>query len=143
MYSSESLTTDGSIQIPEIEGFAGHVMRRELLMLLRPGVPGVESGVLTVLSEEESRDFAFQPTGANSRTETRNRARYVLRTPEGVIRGAVVGSASFSAPSTPYADITSRREASSKAAVDAAQLLAEDLLLKAGSLQGSASPAGK
>ena len=105
MYSTEAVATGGSIQIPEIAGYAGHIMRRELLMQLRAGVPGVESGVLNVIYDEESQDFAFEPTGANSRTAFRNFVTYTLTTPEGVINGSVQGSASFSAPSTPYADI--------------------------------------
>ena len=140
MYSTDMAASEGSIQIPEIEGYSGHMMRKELVMLLRPGVPGVQNGVLTVIYDEKTRDFAFQPTGSNSRTETRTDASYVLETPEGVYRGKVTGSASFSAPTTPYADITARREASAKAAIDAAQLLVEDLLLRTGTTRATPVP---
>lgn len=132
LYSTEGVESTGPIQIAQIDGFGGHELRKELLLLLRPGVPGVESGTLVISYEEETRDFQLRPAGLTSRTRISGMAEYELTTPKGVIKGNVTGVANIAASDTPYADISARREASAKAAIDAAQRLADELFIKAG-----------
>ena len=81
MYSNFDTAEMGSIQIAEIEGYTGHAMRRELLMQLRPGLPGVESGVLVVETKEAVQNFDFTVTGTTSRTRVTLTAEYTLTTP--------------------------------------------------------------
>ena len=132
VYGTAVDAEQGSIQITQIDGASGHVLRRELLMLLRPGLPGVEAGRLEIILDEDTTDFPFRPEGGNLRTTTESTAKYTLYTEKGMISGEVTGSSSFFSPSTPYADITARREAQSKAAMDLARKLATDLQLKTG-----------
>ncbi|MAP93808.1 MAG: hypothetical protein CMK07_02560 [Ponticaulis sp.] len=132
LYSTENGAVAGSIQIPEIEGYAGHQMRRELLMLLRPGLPGIDSATLEVIYDEDVLDFAFRNDGTTSRTRIEGKADYVLTTADGVMTGTINSSANLAPSTTPYADISARREASVKAALDAATQLANELRIRTG-----------
>tara|TARA_B100000678_G_scaffold276167_2_gene268727 strand:- start:314 stop:826 length:513 start_codon:yes stop_codon:yes gene_type:complete len=131
LYSDADGLESGSIQISEIEGYAGHAMRKELLMQLRPGVPGIESGRLEVFYDERVRDFDIRPSGLTSRTRVTLRGTYILTTPDGVISNDLETSANLAPSRLPYADITARREAQTKAAMLMATRIAEDLQLKA------------
>lgn len=130
VYGSSMNAEEGSIQISQIDGRSGQILRRELLMLLRPGLPNVDSGALDVTLQIRSTDFAIQPAGANSRTNTTLRAKYTLTTPEGTLTGRVSGFTSFAAPQSPYADIMARRNAEDRAAVDVARNLVTELQLR-------------
>lgn len=132
MYSNFDTAEMGSIQIAEIEGYTGHAMRRELLMQLRPGLPGVESGVLVVETKEAVQNFDFTVTGTTSRTRVTLTAEYTLTTPDLVYKGSVQGRANIAPPRAPYADVASRRDASAKAALEAASKLADQLRLETG-----------
>lgn len=132
MYSTTSGLEAGAIEIAQIDGYGGNAMRKELLMLLRPGLPGVDGGLLEVDAEEDIRNFDFSPTGTTSRTRITVVAKYTLTTADGVLSGRVEGEANTAPADLPYADIAARREASTKAALDAATKLADDLRLKSG-----------
>ncbi len=132
LYSTESGQEAGSIQIAQIDGYGGHELRRELLMLLRPGVPGVESGTLEIEYDEDTQDFQLRPSGLTSRTRITGTAKYRLRTPEGSLSGTVRSSANLAPSNLPYADISARREASAKAAISVAQRVVDELNVKAG-----------
>ena len=112
-------------------------------MLLRPGLPGVSSGTLEVTAEENIRNFDFQPQGTTSRTRVSLSAKYQLVTPDGILQGNVTGSANIVGTSLPYQDVTARREAFSKAGLDAATKLAEELRLKSGNPDAYRQPRSK
>ena len=132
VYSTSQDVAEGSIQIDQIDGASGHILRRELLSLLRPGLPGVEQGRLVISLEEDLKDFAFRTEGGNVRTTAESTAEYLLYTDKGTIRGKIQADASFIAASTPYGDITSRRDATNRAAMELARKLVTDLQIQSG-----------
>ena len=132
MYANLDTTEVGSIRISEIEGYAGHAMRRELMMQLRPGLPGVESGVLVVETDESIQNFDFQINGSTARTRVTVAAKYTLTTPTNVWRGRVEGTSNIAPSTQPYSDITARRDASAKAALEAAIKMADQLRFNTG-----------
>lgn len=132
VYGNNIAAETGSIQIEQIQGATGHVLRRELLLLLRPGLDGVESGRLVIDLKEENQLFTINKRGENVRTAINAIARYNLTTDKGVIRGRVTGTSSFFAANLPYDDIFARREASNRAAMDAARKIASDLQIQVG-----------
>ncbi|MAI91149.1 hypothetical protein [Ponticaulis sp.] len=129
VYSTASNASEGSIQIAQIDGYSGHVLRRELLMLLRPGLPGVENGTLSVQYEEEVNDFAVLAAGQSARVNVTGSARYELTTSRGILRGTVESNVSSAPGDLAYDDITVRRDASARAAMEAAVLITEQLQL--------------
>lgn len=131
VYGTNLDAAQGSIQIEQIDGVAGHALRKELVMQLRPGLPGVEQGRLVVRLKERKTRFQFKPEGGNLRTTATAQARYTLYTEDGNISGSVTGNSSYFAATLPYADIMSDREAEIRAAMDVAQKLVTDLHIKA------------
>jgi len=132
VYSTVDAENNGSIQILQIDGYAGHAMRNELILLLRPGIPGVESGTLEVDYRERTQDFPVRTGGLSVRSVLQTTANYRLITSEGELQGRVVGEAASAPDDSPYADIASRRENSSKAARDAATKIYQDLIRRVG-----------
>ena len=132
VYSTIDAENTGSIQILQIDGYAGHAMRTELILLLRPGVPGVESGTLEVTYREQTQDFPVRTGGTSVRSVLRNLTNYRLVTSEGAMVGRVIGEAASAPDDSPYADIASRRENSEKAARDAANKIYQDLIRRVG-----------
>lgn len=132
VYATQDGVKGSSITVAEIEGQSGHILRNELLTMLRPGLPGIEAGDLEVTLRQETVDFAFRRTGANSRTSVNTVATYKLTTDKGILRGQVTGEASFAAPLTPFADITARRDVQNRSALITARRLMSDLQLKVG-----------
>lgn len=130
VYGTNMDAGQGSIQIAQIDGAGGHVLRKELVTLLRPGLPGVEQGRLVVELKESTMRFQFKPEGGNLRSTATAKARYTLYTEDGNISGSVTGTSSNFAASTPYADIMADRENEARAAMDAAQKLVTDLHMK-------------
>lgn len=142
VYSTQSDVAQGSIQIAQIDGYAGHILRRELLMLLRPGLPGVESGALTIAYEEDVNDFAILAAGQSARVNVQGEAQYRLETPRGILSGVVNSSVSSAPGDLAYDDIAVRRDMSARAAIEAANLIAEQLQLHAQDESAYRQPAG-
>lgn len=132
VYSSLDDTSESSIQVEEIPGAAGHTLRQELIQLLRPGIPGIQSARLEVILDESSTAFSIDNQGGNVRTSAKAEAKYTLFTDKGVIIGETEGSASFFTAERPISDIMARREAAQRAVKDVARQIVSDLTFKAG-----------
>ncbi len=130
VYGTNVNAPQGSIQIEQIEGSAGHVMRRELLMALKPGLPGVENGRLSIVLDELEKNFSFRQERDDIRTSITTVAKYKFYYDDQQIQGIVEGFSSYFTPDTPFGNISSRKEASNRAAMDAAQKLVSELQLK-------------
>ena len=111
-------------------------------MLLRPGLPGVESGALTIAYEEDVNDFAILAAGQSARVNVQGEAQYRLETPRGILSGVVNSSVSSAPGDLAYDDIAVRRDMSARAAMEAANLIAEQLQLHAQDESAYRQPAG-
>lgn len=127
VYGANVSESAGPIQIDQIDGASGHVLRKELVALLRPGLPGIEYGTLRITAEEKTQNFAYRVEGGDVRKNNQLICKYVLETSEGPLRGSVTGEAGFFSPLAPYADITANRESQILAAKDAARKIVTEL----------------
>ncbi len=132
VHSSSGFAAAGAsqINIPEIDGRAGHTLRKALLRELASGLPGIEGGTLTVTLEENLGRLAIRPDEAAARTDIRVRGRYVLDTGEDAISGEADAESSFNVPISAFGDIAAQTSASDRAATLLAQRIADDLKLK-------------
>jgi LPS-assembly lipoprotein len=139
VYSAQAVNgaQAGDIAINEIEGRMGHELRKALVLGLQPGLPGVtEPASLTITLDENLRRLAFQPDGAASRSDARGRAIYEFRVGERVVKGTVLGEASFNVPLEPYADIAGQTAARARAARVLADRIIADLQVQLTRPQG-------
>ncbi|MEO0883212.1 MAG: hypothetical protein AAFY34_10820 [Pseudomonadota bacterium] len=127
--SSQSLS-GGNIYIPEIDGRAGHSLRKALLAELASGLPGIEDATLTVTLDDRLQRLAIRPDEAAARTDVVAVGRYVLDTGDDAISGRVRSETSFNVPIGAFADIASQTDATERAVIQLARLIAEDLRLQ-------------
>ncbi len=133
VHSNQGLsTTNGvsSIVVPQIEGRAGHTLRKALLRELGPGLPDIETGTLTVTLDESLRRLAIRPDEAAARTDITVTGRYVLDTGTDAISGRASAESSFNVPTSTFGDIAAQTSASDRAVTLLAQRIADDLRLK-------------
>ena len=130
VYSTQTDAEAGSIQIAQIDGYSGHILRRELLLMLRPGLPGVENGTLVIEYEEGLNDYAVLSAGRSARVNVEGSASYQLTTPQGILSGEVTSSVSSAPGDFAYDDIAVRRDMSARAAMEVAALIVEQLQMK-------------
>ncbi|MEO1407231.1 MAG: hypothetical protein AAFV54_12195 [Pseudomonadota bacterium] len=122
--------SQGNIYIPEIEGRAGHSLRKALIAELAPGLPGVNGATLTVTLSDRLQRIPIRPDEAAARTDVVAVGRYVLDTGDNAISGSVRSESSFNVPTGAFADIASQTDATERAVIQLARLMAEDLRLK-------------
>ncbi len=131
VYGNGMTQSEGPIRVGEIPGRAGHVLRKELLTVLRNGLPNVKAANLQVAYEDDLRTFPLAPDGASIRTQIVAQATYVLYTDEGTLSGTVDGVTSYTAPNQPYADVSAQISAQERAANVIARRLVGELRAKA------------
>ena len=119
-----------SIQIAQIDGRSGHVLRRDLGRELATGLPGVDQGLLQIELRETLVRLPLTPDGSAARTDIRAQANYALDTGEDVITGEVRAESAFNVPTQAFADISAQTSASERAMRILAQRISEDLRLK-------------
>ena len=132
VHSAGGLAVSGTSQIviPEIDGRSGHTLRKALLRELAPGLPGIDTGTLTITLDENIRRLAIRPDEAAARTDIQVRGRYVLDTGEDAISGSAEAESSFNVPLSAFGDIAAQTSASDRAVTQLAQRIADDLKLK-------------
>ncbi|MEO1475199.1 MAG: hypothetical protein AAFS13_02355 [Pseudomonadota bacterium] len=131
VYSPATQNLSGSsINIPEIQGRSGHSLRKALIAELAPGLPGVEDATLTVTLRDNLQRLAIRPDEAAARTDVVATGRYILDTGDAAISGEVRSETSFNVPGGAFADIASQTDATERAVIQLARLIAEDLKLK-------------
>jgi len=119
-----------NIVIPQIEGRSGHTLRKALLRELAPGLPGVDTGTLTITLDESLRRLAIRPDEAAARTDISVRGRYVLDTGTDAISGEANAESSFNVPVSAFGDIAAQTSASDRAVTQLARRIADDLRIK-------------
>lgn len=127
LYAGSS-NSAGMITVDEIEGRAGHALRKALIEQLAIGLPGLEEpATLTIALETDLKRLALQPDEAASRTDITGEARYVLATAENAVSGKVEAETSFNVPNEPFADVTAQIDASDRAMTLLARRIVDDL----------------
>jgi len=121
----------GQIRIEMIEGRSGHVLRKNLLLELAPGLPGMDSPArLSIELDENLSRLALQPDEAATRTDIIAEARYELIYDDVSLTGKSEAETSFLVPLAPYSDLTSQIDASERAMALLARRIADDLRLQ-------------
>ncbi|MBO6687294.1 MAG: hypothetical protein NXH70_10850 [Hyphomonas sp.] len=134
LYATNAST--GNIQIGQIDGRAGHALRKALLQELAPGLPGVEApGRLEIELNERIGRLALQPDEAATRTDIIVRANYVFAYEGTAISGRSSAETSFLVPDAPFSDITAQIDATDRAMLLLARRIADDLRIKTASAE--------
>jgi LPS-assembly lipoprotein len=121
----------GLIEIPEIRGRAGHMLRQALMQELALGVPGLtEQATLTINLNDQLSRLAFQPDGAASRSSVLATGNYSLKGGTVSESGSVSVETGFLVPDSPYGDIAAQTSASDRAMRVLAKRIADDIRLK-------------
>jgi LPS-assembly lipoprotein len=127
LYAGSS-NSAGLVTVDEIEGRAGHALRKALIEQLAIGLPGLEEpATLTIVLETDLKRLALQPDEAASRTDIMGEAQYVLATADNAISGKVEAETSFNVPNEPFADVTAQIDASDRAMTLLARRIVDDL----------------
>ena len=130
VYQSDQAQGASDITVPVIEGRSGHALRKELLLQVSGGLPGVETGTLRVDYKERIRRFAFKPEGVAGRSNVESIANYTLITPLGAVVGQIEGGTAYNVPDDPYGDIAAQTDAQERAAKLIADRIVQDIRLR-------------
>ena len=127
VYTSSGFNSgESSIFVEEIPGRSGHTLRRELVLLLNRGLPGVTEGVLEVEYDDRIRRLAFRPEEASSRSDVIAEADYTFYYGGEEIKGDTQTMVSFNVPTDAFADIGAQADAQTRAArIIAGQIIDE------------------
>jgi len=123
----------GPVQIDEIEGKAGHVLRTELSRML-----AVENGAsapsqLEITLLEQVTPLGIRLDESATRAELRLIANYVLTPPQAgaqVMRGSVVTVVNYDIPTAAFGEIAAQDDARERAAETMAQRFRAELALR-------------
>jgi LPS-assembly lipoprotein len=122
----------GPVQVAEIEGKAGHVLRTELDRIL-----SVENGdgtpsLLEITLSEQVTPLGIRRDESATRAELRIIANYVLTPPNNaqVMRGSVVTTVNYDIPTAAFGEIAAQDDARERAAESMAQRFRAELALR-------------
>jgi LPS-assembly lipoprotein len=122
----------GPVQIGEIEGKAGHVLRTELTRMLAAENTGAPPATLEVTLAEQVIQLGIRRDESATRAEIRLTANYVL-TPPGAsqgVRGVLTSVANYDVPTAAFGEIAAQDDARERAAETMAQRLRSELALR-------------
>ncbi len=122
--------SSGSISIPEIEGRQGHMLRRALLDQLAPGLPGVESGVLTATLGESINRLTTRRDGSASRTSIRANAQYTLTYGKVSLTGKQSVETNFNVTPSAFGDVAAQTAARDRLMLSLAEKILNDLKIQ-------------
>ncbi|MDX2274280.1 MAG: LPS assembly lipoprotein LptE [Hyphomonadaceae bacterium] len=135
MYSS-SLTGGGpaigNVQIGEIDGKAGHVLRTELTRLLSPEESAGPSSRLDITLREDTARLGIRLDESATRAELRLTANYVWTSPDGqqVMRGSLSQVAVYQIPDQAFGEIAAQDDARERAAETLAVRFRQELAMR-------------
>ncbi len=133
MYSPSGGSAIGPVQIDEIEGKAGHVLRTELSRILAVENGANPSSHLEITLSEQVTPLGIRIDESATRAELRLIANYVL-TPPGqgaqVMRGSVVTVVNYDIPTAAFGEIAAQDDARERAAETMAQRFRAELALR-------------
>lgn len=131
VYRGDLSEAGGSVDVPQIAGRTGHVLRKALLQETRVGLPGAEgqASIDVRLSESINR-LAFKADGAASRSSVRLVARYELVHDGQPLSGQAVSEIYYFVPDAVFGDISAQTNAARQAAEELARRIVEDIRLQ-------------
>ena len=126
-------TAIGPVQVDEIEGKAGHVLRTELTRILAVENNGSAASHLEITLVEQVTPLGIRRDESSTRAELRLTANYVLTPPNAAanaMRGSVVTSVNYDIPSAAFGEISAQDDARERAAETMAQRFRAELALR-------------
>ncbi len=123
----------GPVQIGEIEGKAGHVLRTELTRILAVENDGSPPMQLEIRLTERVTPLGLRRDESATRAELRLVANYVLTPPAPgarVMRGSVVSFVNYDIPIAAFGEISAQDDARERAAETLAQRFRAELALR-------------
>lgn len=130
VYAPSISAGSGPIEIDQIDGRAGHELRKALLMETANGLPGAPQGArLTISLRERVINTAFDSDGATRRAIVRLRADYVIDLGDDARSGFEVAEVPTNVPNEIFQDITNQDAARAAAARLLARQITDRLVL--------------
>ncbi len=133
MYAPGSNAAIGPVQVPMIEGKAGHVLKTELDRLLAVEANGGPAATLAITLDEQVSRLGLRRDESATRGELRLVANYVL-TPATVgaqvMRGSVSTVVNYEIPTAAFGEIAAQDDARERAAETLAQRFRAELALR-------------
>jgi LPS-assembly lipoprotein len=122
----------GPVQVAEIEGKAGHVLRTELDRILSVENGAGTPSLLEITLLEQVTPLGLRRDESATRAELRIIANYVLTPPNNaqVMRGSVVTTVNYDIPTAAFGEITAQDDARERAAETMAQRFRAELALR-------------
>jgi len=123
----------GPVQIGEIEGRAGHVLRTELSRILAAENDGSPPMTLEITLSEQVTQLGIRRDESATRAELRLIANYVLTPPPNhgrVMRGSVLTTVNYDIPTAAFGEIAAQDDARERAAETMAQRFRAELALR-------------
>lgn len=122
----------GPVQIGEIEGKAGHVLRSELSRMLAVENGATPPSQLEITLLEQVTPLGIRRDESATRAELRLIANYVLTPPNNaqVMRGSVVTVVNYDIPTAAFGEIAAQDDARERAAETMAQRFRAELALR-------------
>lgn len=130
VYAPSISAESGPVEIDQIDGRAGHELRKALLQETANGLPGAPQGArLTVSLRERIINTAFDSDGATTRAIIRLRADYVIDLGDNALSGREIAEVPTNIPDAIFQDITNQDEARISAAQQLARQITDRLIL--------------
>lgn len=123
----------GPVQIAQIEGKAGHVLRTELSRILAAENDGSPPMELEITLVEQVTQLGIRRDESATRAELRLTANYVLRPADPaarVMRGSVYTVVNYVVPTAAFGEIAAQDDARERAAETMAQRFRSELALR-------------
>jgi LPS-assembly lipoprotein len=122
----------GPVQIAEIDGKAGHVLRTELSRILAVEDDGSPPMTLEITLSEQVTPLGIRRDESVTRAELRLIANYVLTPPNRgqVMRGSVFAVVNYDVPTAAFGEIAAQDDARERAAETMAQRFRSELALR-------------
>jgi len=122
----------GPVQVSEIEGKAGHVLKTELDRILAVENNGAPPMRLEITLLEQVTQLGIRRDESATRAEIRLTANYVLTPPNNgrIMRGSVFTVVNYDIPSAAFGEITAQDDARERAAETMAQRFRAELAMR-------------
>ena len=123
----------GPVQVSQIDGKAGHVLKRELDRILAVENGGAPPMILEITLSEQVTQLGIRRDESATRAELRLIANYVLTPPPNqgqVMRGSVFTVVNYDIPTAAFGEIAAQDDARERAAETMAQRFRAELALR-------------
>lgn len=123
----------GHVEVTQIEGKAGHVLKRELDRILAVEDSDAAPMILVITLSEQVTPLGIRVDESATRSELRLVANYVLTPPPNrgaVMRGSVFTVVNYDIPTAAFGEIAAQDDARERAAETMAQRFRAELALR-------------